>query len=365
MPPRRIALGGRLRLFTLLAALVLMAAIPGAADATVLAAAGDIACDPIDASFNNGLGTATACRQKWTSDLLLTGVDNVLTLGDNQYNSGTLSNFLASYDKSWGRVKPIPLPAIGNHESTSATGGSGYCNYFGVAAHCNSSNTQGNAAFYSTNVGGWHVIVLNSNCTAAGGCDVGSPQYTWLQHDLATPPGRSPLPAWPHPRFSTGNGGSNPFMQPIWKLLYDNGADVVLSGHSHEYERFAPIDGNGNVNQADGMREFIAGTGGNSHEGFSSSPIAGTVVRNNTTYGVLKLTLNATGYSWQFVPESGTFTDSGSGACRGAAVPPDTQAPTAPGGLAASAPDSSQVNLSWTASNDNVGVAGYDIWRGP
>ena len=353
------------RLRALALALVLMAAAPAAAHATVIAAAGDIACDPTDASFNNGLGTATACRQKWTSDLLLSGVDDVLTLGDNQYNSATYSNFLASYDLSWGRVFAKTFPGIGNHEGTTSTSGVGYCKYFGAKAHCNSSGNEGGAAFYSTDIGGWHVVALNSNCAAAGGCDVGSPQYAWLQNDLAAHPATCTLAFWHHPRFSTGHDGSNTFMQPIWKLLYDNGGDLVLSGHSHDYERFAPIDGNGNVNPTDGMREFVVGTGGAFFTGFGTTLAPGSEVRNNKTFGVLKLTLRASGYDWRFVPESGSFTDSGSQNCRGATVPPDTQPPTAPAGLSASAASSSQVDLSWTASSDDLGIAGYEIWRGP
>src|SRR5439155_1670749 len=297
--------------------------------------------------------------------LLLSGVDEVLTLGDNQYNSASLSNFTASYDPSWGRVKLKTLPTIGNHEGSTSTSGEGYCRYFGVAAHCNTTNTQGGAAYYSTDVGGWHVIVLNSNCTAAGGCDVGSPQYRWLQNDLAAHPATCTLASWHHPRWSTGHDGSNAFMQPIWKLLYDNGADLVLSGHSHDYERFAPIDGNGNVNPTDGMREFVVGTGGAFFTGFGTTIAPGSEVRNNKTFGVLKLTLRASGYDWRFVPESGSFTDYGSQNCRGATVPPDTQPPTAPAGLSASAASSSKVDLSWTASRDDHGNAGYEIWRGP
>src|SRR6059058_853005 len=142
MATRQLA---RLRLRALLVALVLVAAAPAAAHATVLAAAGDIACDPTDASFNGGLGTATRCREKYTSNQLLAGgYDTVLALGDLQYNAGSLSNFQQSYDPSWGRVKAKTHPVIGNHESTSATGGRGYCTYWGVAAHCNGSGTQGN-----------------------------------------------------------------------------------------------------------------------------------------------------------------------------------------------------------------------------
>ena len=350
---------------SLLIAAAVLGAMPMRASADpVVAAAGDIACDPADASFNGGLGTASLCHEKSTSDLLVAGAfDAVLPLGDNQYESATLSNFQASYDPSWGRVKATTHPATGNHEGTTATSGGGYCSYFGAAAHCSASGNQGGAAFYSWDVGTWHMIALNSNCAAAGGCDVGSAQYTWLQKDLAAHPATCTLAYWHHPRFSSG--GSNTFMQPIWKLLYDNGADLVLSGHVHNYERFAPMDGLGNLNSADGMREFVVGTGGRSLANFGPTIAPNSEVRNGSTYGVLKLTLHPTSYDWSFVHEAGkVFTDSGTSSCRGAAAG-DSQAPTAPTGLTATATGPTQVNLSWNAATDNVGVTGYDVWRGP
>ena len=355
----------------LLAAAVALAAALVVADAgmafgadPVVGAAGDIACDPTDANYNGGAGTATACRQRLTSDILLNGgFDAVIALGDNQYNSGSLANYQASYDPSWGRVKAKTHPAIGNHEGTSATGGAGYCSYFGAAAHC-VNGRQGNAAFYSWNIGTWHVVVLNSNCTAAGGCDVGSAQYSWLSNDLAASTAKCTLAYWHHPRFSSGHDGSNVFMQPIWKLLYDRGADVVLSGHSHDYERFAPMDGNGLLNRADGMRQFVVGTGGAFFTGLGTR-IANSEAGQNNTFGVLKLTLHPSGYDYSFMPAGGQlFTDSGSDTCRGPGpVGGDAQAPSKPGTLSATAGGPTQVNLAWGASTDDVGVTGYDVLR--
>jgi hypothetical protein len=152
-------------------------------------------------------------------------------------------------------VKPATYQVIGNHEAI--TNGAGYCAYFAAAAHCNSNRRQDGAAFYSFDLGDWHVVVLNSNCVAAGGCDVGSRQYQWLADDLASTWRSCTLAAWHHPRWSSGFDGSNASMQPIWRLLSENGGDLVLSGHSHDYERFAPIDAAGAVNASDGIRSFV------------------------------------------------------------------------------------------------------------
>jgi fibronectin type 3 domain-containing protein len=349
-------------------ACIATAVLPSAAYAAdpVLFAAGDIACDPADPSFNGGLGTADACRQQATADLMVADTfDAVLALGDLQYDSATVSNFQRSYDLSWGRVKPQTYPVIGNHEGITATSGSGYCTYFGAAAHCNASGRQGGAGFYSFDLGTWHVVVLNSNCVAAGGCGVGSPQYQWLTDDLREHPATCTLAAWHHPRWSSGHDGSNAFMQPIWEQLQRSGAELVLSGHSHDYERFAPLDASGSVNAGDGMQSFVVGTGGAHFTGIGGTPEPGSEVRQNTTFGVLRLVLQATGYSWRFVPVAGrTFTDAGTRSCRGSADPGDVDPPTPATDLAASSPQSTRIDLTWSASSDNVGVTGYEVWRG-
>jgi hypothetical protein len=349
------------------AACIAVALAPASAPAAdpVVFAAGDIACDPGDTDFNGGEGTPTACRQKATADLLGAGTfDAVLALGDLQYNSGTLSSFQRSYDLSWGRVKALTRPVIGNHEGTTATGGSGYCTYFGAAAHCNSGGRQGGAAFYSFDLGAWHVVVLNSNCAAAGGCDAGSAQYEWLAADLAAHPRDCTLAAWHHPRWSSGHDGSNAFMDPIWRLFHERGGDLVLSGHSHDYERFAPIDAAGAVDRTDGIRSFVVGTGGAHFTGIGGTPAPGSEVRQNTSYGVLRLDLRATSYDWRFVPVAGaTFADSGRQSCRQLA-PRDTRPPSVPADLMATPVNPARIDLSWTASTDDVGVSGYEVWRG-
>jgi hypothetical protein len=364
--------------FTVLAVACLLAtaAHTGSAVADpVVYAAGDIACDPNDPNYNNGNGTAMACRQQATARLVTAPQDAtaVLALGDEQYNAGSLANFQAVYDHSWGAFKSITMPVIGNHEGASATTGRGYCSYFGASAHCNASGAQGSAAFYSADVGDWHVVVINSNCDAAGGCGVGSPQYRWLQADLAAHQAPCTLAAWHEARWSSGYGGSNAFMQPIWQLLYDAGADLVLSGHSHDYERFAPLDGSGAVKPADGMRQFVVGTGGDSFTGLSTHAAAGSEVRQNTTFGVLRLVLHPSSFDWGFQPIAGrTFRDAGTQPCRAlpppsppAPAPPaaDATAPTAPTRLRVQRAGHHRVRLSWAASSDNVGVAAYEIFR--
>jgi hypothetical protein len=283
---------------------------PAAVD-PVIAAAGDIACDPADSSYNGGAGTSSACRQRYTSDLLLnSGVAAVLALGDNVYNSGSLSNYNASYGPSWGRVKGITRPVLGNHEGS----GGGYFDYFngrGVATGLAGTRGKG---YYSFDVGSWHLVAINSNCTRVP-CGSGSAQEQWLRADLAAHRSSCTLAYWHHPRFSSGYDGSNTFMQPIFKDLYAEGADVVLSGHSHDYERFAPQDPNGRLDQAKGIRQFVVGTGGAFFTGLST-PKPNSEVRQNRTYGVLRLALHATSYEWRFQSEGGkTFTDSGSALC--------------------------------------------------
>jgi acid phosphatase type 7 len=275
----------------------------------VIAAAGDIACAPSSSSYNGGLGTSTACRQRFTSDLLVAGVyAAVLALGDLQYPAGAFSDFQASYDPTWGRVKTITKPVPGNHEYQTANA-SGYYSYFGPAAGDPANG------YYSFDVGSWHIVALNSNCSSiSGGCGAGSPQETWLRADLAAHPTTCALAYWHHPRWSSAGGGTSS-MQAIWKTAYDAGVDVALAGHVHNYERFAPQGATGALNNSTGVREFVVGTGG-ANLARTTSPITNSQVLQNTTFGVLELSLHATSYDWRFVPEAGkTFTDSGSTAC--------------------------------------------------
>jgi Calcineurin-like phosphoesterase len=265
----------------------------------VLLAAGDIT------------GCATTGDEE-TAKLLDAQSGTIATLGDNAYDSGTASEFANCYDPTWGRHKARTKPAVGNHEYLTA-GASGYFGYFGAAA---GDPTKG---YYSYDLGAWHIVVINGNCGKVGGCGVGSAQEKWLRADLAAHPAACTLAYWHQPLFSSGaEHGNDPEMAPIWQALYDNGAEVVLSGHDHNYERFAPQTANATLDTAQGIREFIVGTGGKNHYTWGTIR-ANSEVRNNTTFGILKLTLHANGYDWQFIPIAGsTFTDSGSGTCHAA-----------------------------------------------
>jgi hypothetical protein len=240
---------------------------------------------------------------------LLNGISGtVFTTGDNVYGEGTASQFKNCYGSSWGRHKARTKPSVGNHEYFTA-GASGYYDYFGSAAG------DPNKGYYSYDRGDWHVIVLNSMCEKVGGCGSTSPMLGWLRQDLVANPSRCTLAYFHHPLFSSGEHGNQPKMRPTWDALYAAGADVVVNGHDHDYERFAPQRPDGTRDTERGIREFVVGTGGASHYPFGAIK-ANSQARNANTYGVLKLTLNAGGYSWKFVPVARkTFTDSGSTSC--------------------------------------------------
>ncbi len=308
--------------------------VAAAAD-PVVAAAGDIACDPADSKYNSGNGVLNYCQQKAVSNLLLGGTFSaVLSLGDNQYYCGGLAAFNAVYDPTWGRLKSITHPAVGNHEYLTSGGtgcdssninGAGYFSYFGSAA-----GAQGQG-YYSYNVGAWHLIVLNSNCSNAGGCSATSPQGKWLAADLAAHPSQCTLAYWHIPLFSSG-GRANNNSKAFWTLLYAAHVDLVLAGHDHIYERFAPQDPNGVADPVNGITQITVGTGGADHTSITTVA-ANSVVRNTTTFGILALTLHSSSFAWQFQPAltTGSFTDSGSANCHSASsvpTPTPTVAPT-------------------------------------
>jgi hypothetical protein len=277
----------------------------------VVAAAGDIACDPTDPNYHGGTGTSTACRQRYTSDILVNGnFDAVLALGDLQYDSGSLADFNTVYDPTWGRVKSITYPTVGNHEY-GQSGASGYFDYFGSRAG------ERGKGYYSFDLATWHIIAINSDCEhVSGGCGAGSPQETWLRADLAAHPTECALAMWHHARWSSGHDGDSTFMQTMWQDLVDADAEILLSGHSHDYERFGPQDANGNLDTSNGVRQFVVGTGGAFFTGLGTSFDDNSQAAQNDTYGVLQLTLRPSAYDWQFVPDAGeSYSDSGTTAC--------------------------------------------------
>lgn len=250
---------------------------------------------------------------------LISGINPaaVLTLGDTQYYCGSLSAFNQSYDLSWGQFKSKTHPTVGNHEYLTSggtgcdltnAGAAGYFTYFGLQAGLPS---QG---YYSYDLGTWHIVVLNSNCSQAGGCNSSSPQYLWLAQDLTAHPNQCTLAYWHIPLYSSG-GRASANTKSLYQLLYNNNADLILTGHDHTYERFAPQDANGVLDTVRGIPEFVVGSGGANHTSLAS-PAANSLIFNQDTFGVLKVILRPDGYDWQFVPEAGkTFTDIGSGLC--------------------------------------------------
>jgi acid phosphatase type 7 len=320
---RRSLLG--LGLVVLLALAPAAVRIPSAVAADpVIMAAGDIACDPADPNYNGGAGTASACRMQATSDLLVNGAPAaVLPLGDNQYEDGALDKYGQSYGPSWGRVKAItrPIPGDGDY---GVSGAAGYFDYFGAAA-----GTRGQG-YYSYDIGTWHIIALNTACQKVrGGCGPGSPQEQWLRADLAAHPADCTLAYFHKPRFSSGP--DNTTVDAFWRALYAADAEIVLGGDRHMYERFAPQNPDGAPDPTPdgtrGIREFIVGTGGK-NLGSIGDVQANSQVRAKT-FGVLKLTLHASSYDWNFVPAAGqSFTDAGSTNCSPATPAPTTTSST-------------------------------------
>lgn len=239
----------------------------------------------------------------------------VLPLGDVQYDTGRYADFLGSYDKSWGQLGAKIAPVLGNHEAD----GAGYFDYFnGVGKGAGVAGTRGEG-WYSYESGdspatGWHIVALNSEC-AGKAC--GARQLAWLRNDLAASAKPCSVAYWHKPRFSSGAHGGNATMQPYWELLNQYGGELVLSGHDHDYERFAPLNASGARDPARGVRQFVVGTGGKGLRRVGAGP--DTQASNADTFGFLELTLKANSYDWKFVPANapgnGTFTDSGSASC--------------------------------------------------
>jgi hypothetical protein len=260
------------------------------------------------------IGTCSGSGDTLTGNLLDGTLDPILVLGDIAYQNGSASDFANCFAPPWGRHKSRIRPSPGNHEYQTANA-AGYFGYFGAAAG------DPSLGYYSFDLGAWHVVSLNSgkcsmNPPPAGGC-VDAAQEQWLRADLAANPRACTLAFWHHPRFSSGSHGNLATVTPLWQALMDYGADVVLTGHDHNYQRWVAQDANGNANPA-GLVEFVVGTGGVTRTSFRTSMPANTAKRSSAAGGVLKLTLRDTGYDWQFVKVAGStssFTDTGSANC--------------------------------------------------
>lgn len=283
-------------------------------------AVGDMACSPTDPQFNDGQGQNSECEAQQVSDQAVARSPQLLIgLGDYQYEVASAGDYAAGYAPTWGRLRDVTRPAIGNQE-LKVNKASTFYEYFGDRA-------EELPGYYSYDEGDWHMIVLNTNCTVVdGGCGPDSPQLAWLKADLAANAGRCILAYGHHPRWSNGIAGPNNLIDPFFAALVEGRASLYLSGHESNYERFGPLDA---AHQPDpnGVRQFVVGTGGQSlyepAEGDadwrdSFDPIPSEFF-DATNHGFLDLTLGEGTYSWQFVTADGATTDSGSAACNAAA----------------------------------------------
>ena len=266
-----------------------------------------------------GAGDIAECdRNSYNTDTLLQGIaGTVYTIGDNAYPNASDADFANCYAPTWGKEKARTFPALGNHEYYLGNP-TGYYDYFGTTGFGYPNG------YYSYNLGSWHIIVLNSGNPQIVPVNAGSPQEQWLKADLAANTNLCTLAIWHHATFysptSTTDTGMANWMRPFWIDLYNAGADVVLGGHEHQYERFAPQDPYAIADPQLGIREFVVGTGGAGLAGTAfTSTRRNSEARDGVTWGVLRLTLHPSSYDWKFIPVKGqTFSDSGSTACHGA-----------------------------------------------
>lgn len=262
----------------------------------VLVGAGDIArCDSDD--------------DEATARLIDEIAGMVFTLGDTAYEDGSESQLRDCYGPTWGRFRDrTRFVVTGNHDIRT-DGGAPLRAYFGEAA------ARDGVTWFSEDVGSWHVIVLDSNCDSLeGGCGPDTPQLRWLQDDLLASDARCTLALWHHPRFSSGEHGNDTAVAPFWAALHAAGADLVLNGHDHDYERFAPQDPAGRPDRTGGLTEVVVGTGGAPLRGFKEA-VANSVVRASVAHGVLVLVLEPRGWQFRFVSADGSFSDQGRGTC--------------------------------------------------
>lgn len=253
-------------------------------------------------------GDIAACGREGDSETgeLIEEIDGtVAALGDLVYPVGSDEAYEECYDPAWGSFLDRTRPTIGNHD-LAEDGGLAYRRYFGSRAG------PPGESWYSYELGEWHVVVLDSHCDLVD-CEPGSAQHDWLVADLAASEARCTVAYWHHPRFSSGPHGSDGLVAPFWEALHDAGAELVLNGHEHLYERFAPQDPDGEVD-SDGIRQFTVGTGGYSLLGAEDLASNSEAIIDDE-FGVLVLTLQPDGYDWSFLTTDGDEEDAGSAAC--------------------------------------------------
>ncbi len=266
---------------------------------------------PIPDAFLVGAGDIAGCD--WDTDeataALLDGLEGtIFTAGDNVYPEGRRRTFADCFDPTWGRHLERIRPAPGNHDWRNGSLDA-YLDYFGAAA----VNEDGDP-WYAYDLGAWRIIVLDSDCDDVGGCDADSAQGRWLADELAASDTRCTMAIWHHPRYSSGFHGNDRDVQPFWEALYEAGADVVVTGHDHDYERFAPMDANGDEDRERGLRQFVVGTGGIDLRKFED-PKPNSELRLAVTHGVIEFTLKDGGYAWRWIPIDGDVTDAGTATC--------------------------------------------------
>jgi len=274
------------------AAVVTMMVLSAPVYGQTLLAAGDI-------------GNCSVTTDTQVGNLIRSQAGTFLALGDLAYNDGTAAQFNTCYDQPYAGLKPRTKPVPGNHDYNTP-GAAGYFGYFGAVAN-------GPRGYYAYNVGEWRVYALNTGCSIGGAC-FGSAQLTWLRADLAASPQRCKLAYMHHPRWSSGaHGNGNSATARAFQALYDGRVSVVLAGHDHHYERFAPQTPSGSRSDTRGVRQFVVGTGGTT---LRATTRVGTNSQSRAArHGVLRLQLGAASYSWQFLPISGSAGDTGSAAC--------------------------------------------------
>lgn len=279
-------------------------------------AVGDISCDPAS-QYASGANPAKCQDAKVAASIAKINPEKVLLLGDNQYDNGSLDKYIKAFGKNWGQFTDTILPSPGNHEYITANA-SGYFDYFNGVGLPSGVAGNRNQGFYKTSVGNWSIYSLNSNCKSIGGCEPGSPEYVWLESELAEDKSVCKLAFWHHPIVSSSEHGVQPEetsrMLSIYNLLDSNKTTLVLNGHDHVYERFAPQNNQG-VATTDGIRQFTVGTGGKDLYKKLSTRFNSEFF-DNTNFGYLELSLSAKSYQWRFNNISDSTIDSGSGVCR-------------------------------------------------